>query len=372
MLHGFDFLRQQYSQLAKPAGGQQSAVNTVQTLADRLTQADQSQASVEDRRAAVLALKGLSRDHTRIVGEKGLPALLLSLQRDVKDEETARALVECCITLCEVPVPVPAPDAQKPFSRKKQQDSGTPVGLLNTDIFLAEPGPLHALLPLLAPHRAFYTRFASLQLLGSLLRNRPLRVQDHVLVAPGGCGAILECLAEGAGSSAEIVRNEALLLLPHLVHANADIQKLVAFEGAFEKLLDVCAAEGRIEGGVIVQDALEGLESLLRYNVSNQNYFRETLSIPMLAPLLFYPPAPPAGQTNAYAEQEYARQLEAFSFQEWDQQKLINAKLVIGIAAMLVGGQGDGRRANQVCFISRTSLDQAHILTHTNSIPALT
>lgn len=146
-----------------------------------------------------------------------------------------------------------------------------PVHVVNhVDRFLASPGPLHALLPLLAPTRSFYTRFSSLQLLNTLLRVRHERVQEHVLTAPGGCGAVLECLSEGSGSSSEIVRNEALLLLPRLVDANADIQKLVAFEGAFEKLIDVVAVEGRIEGGVVVQDALEALVALLRYNVSNQ------------------------------------------------------------------------------------------------------
>ncbi|PWN49217.1 hypothetical protein IE53DRAFT_411778 [Violaceomyces palustris] len=347
MLHGFDYLRQQYSQLAKPPGASQSVTSTVQTLADRLSKQDES-VTIEDRKAAVLSLKGLSRDHNRLVGRIALAPLLTSLQRDSSDEEVARALVECCITLCEVQTA----ESQTPTNPKKKVEPGPPLGLQHADIFLSEPGPLHALLPLLAPKRAFYTRFASLQLLGALLRLRPSRVQDHVLVAPGGCGAVLECLSEGAGSSAEIVRNEALLLLPHLVHANADIQKLVAFEGAFEKLLDICAVEGRVEGGVIVQDALEGLESLLRYNVSNQNYFRETLSIPMLAPLLFYPPPPPPpsslGPNNArQAEQEYARQLEAFAFQEWDHQKVTNARLVIGIAGLLVGGQGEGRKANQ-------------------------
>lgn len=142
--------------------------------------------------------------------------------------------------------------------------------LARVDLFLSTASALHSLLPLLSPTRAFYTRFASLQLLSSLVRSRPSRVQDHVLVAPGGCGAILECLSEGTGSSAEIVRNEALLLIPLLVKDNADIQKLVAFEGAFEKLIDVVALEGRIEGGVVAQDALEGLEALLKYNVSNQ------------------------------------------------------------------------------------------------------
>ncbi|SPC67800.1 related to transport protein USO1 [Ustilago sp. UG-2017b] len=359
MLHGFNILRQQYSNLAKPGGGNQSAINTIQTLADRLIKADEYQLSLEDRRAAVLALKGLSRDHNRAVGQHALPALLKSLQRDAKDEDTARALIECSITLCEVQLPEAAATAQAPGktqaqaqNRRKQQNQGPPSGLQHTDVFLQEPGPLHCLLPLLAPHRAFYTRFASLQLLGSLLRNRPHKVQDHVLVAPGGCGAILECLAEGAGSSAEIVRNEALLLLPHLVYANADIQKLVAFEGAFEKLLDVCAAQGRIEGGIIVQDALEGLEALLRYNVSNQNYFRETLSIPMLAPLLFYPPGSPNnGLPSKHADHEYARQLEAFCFQDWDQQKVVNAKIVLDIAALLIAGQAEGRRANQAALL---------------------
>ena len=369
MLHGFNILRQQYSQLSKPGGANQSAVHTIQTLADRLSTADENQLSIEDRRAAVLALKGLSRDHNRAVGEHALPALLKSLQRDAKDEDIARALIECCITLCEVQNPESATHTSstghaQPHSKRKHQEQGPPSGLQHTDIFLQEPGPLHCLLPLLAPDRAFYTRFASLQLLGSLLRNRPHRVQDHVLVAPGGCGAILECLAEGAGSSAEIVRNEALLLLPHLVYGNADIQKLVAFEGAFEKLLDVCAAEGRIEGGVIVQDALEGLEALLRYNVSNQNYFRETLSIPMLAPLLFYPPGPPNNEfPSKHAEHEYARQLEAFCFQDWDHQKVINAKIVLEIAGLLIGGQGEGRRANQSallqCGMAKCLLDLA-------------
>jgi intracellular protein transport protein USO1 len=234
-----------------------------------------------------------------------------------------------------------------------------------TDIFLERPEPVQALLPLLSSRRTFYTRFASLQLLGTLLRNRAARVQEHILVAPGGCGAILECVAEDttgpgglpagggarSGSSAEIIRNEALLVLPHLVHGNPDVQKLVAFEGAFDKLLDVVAQEGRIEGGVVVQDALEGLEALLRYNVSNQNYFRETMSVPMLAPLLFFPPPPPSIQQGApsrQAEQEYARQLEGFAFQVWDDQKVLNARLVIGIAGLLVSGQGAQKRSNQV------------------------
>ena len=360
MLTTANWLGQKYSQLNK-AGQAASAVQTIEVLAARLKEAS----APEDRRAAIFSLKGISRDHPKQVGDHALGAIVDTLEQEAGkppgqgDEEVVRALVETCITLCDVSPPAANDDGSLRPTFKPSQAAAA-QGLQFSNTFLDRAGPVQSLLPLLSSKRAFYTRFASLQLLGTLLRNGAARVQEHVLVAPGGCGAILECIAEDpagpsgatgtrSGSSAEIIRNEALLVLPHLVHGNSDVQKLVAFEGAFEKLLDVVAQEGRIEGGVVVQDALEGLEALLRYNVSNQNYFRETISIPMLAPLLFFPPPPPQSNTNRQAEQEHARQLEAFAFQEWDDQKVLNARLVIGIAGLLVSGQGDGKRQNQVC-----------------------
>lgn len=74
----------------------------------------------------------------------------------------------------------------------------------------------------------------------------------------------------GAGGAGEMLRNELLLLLPHLTNANPDLQKIVAFSGAFERLLRVVDQEGGVEGGIVVQDALNGMVELLRYNVSNQ------------------------------------------------------------------------------------------------------
>lgn len=63
---------------------------------------------------------------------------------------------------------------------------------------------------------------------------------------------------------------EALLLLQSLAHQNADIQKILAFSGAFEKLLDIVAEEGGVEGGVVVQDCLTVVDAMLRFNSSNQ------------------------------------------------------------------------------------------------------
>ena len=72
------------------------------------------------------------------------------------------------------------------------------------------------------------------------------------------------------GGATEMLRNEALLLCPALLAGNADLQKIVAFSGAFEKLFQIVNQEGGSDGGIVVQDALTALGGLLRFNVSNQ------------------------------------------------------------------------------------------------------
>ena len=55
-----------------------------------------------------------------------------------------------------------------------------------------------------------------------------------------------------------------------LLSQSPDIQKILAFEGAFEKLFNIVTQEGGTEGGIMVHDALACVDSLLRYNTSNQ------------------------------------------------------------------------------------------------------
>ena len=83
-----------------------------------------------------------------------------------------------------------------------------------------------------------------------------------------------------------ILKTEGLLLLITLTEANADIQKIVAFENAFERLFSIIIAEGSTDGEIIVQDCIHLMQNLLRYNISNQNLFRETNCIKQI-PLLF-------------------------------------------------------------------------------------
>jgi hypothetical protein len=55
-----------------------------------------------------------------------------------------------------------------------------------------------------------------------------------------------------------------------LVSQSPDIQKVLAFEGVFEKLFNILTQEGGVDGGVVAQGALSCLDTLLRFNISNQ------------------------------------------------------------------------------------------------------
>jgi hypothetical protein len=65
-------------------------------------------------------------------------------------------------------------------------------------------------------------------------------------------------------------RAEATAVLRVLVAQSADVQKVLAFEGAFEKLFQLVAAENGVDGGAPVRDALLCVDALLRFNGANQ------------------------------------------------------------------------------------------------------
>lgn len=68
---------------------------------------------------------------------------------------------------------------------------------------------------------------------------------------------------------------QTLLLLIQLTKGNANIQKIVAFENAFDRLFEVIKEEGYADGGIVVEDCLLFMLNLLRNNASNQNFFME-------------------------------------------------------------------------------------------------
>ena len=61
-------------------------------------------------------------------------------------------------------------------------------------------------------------------------------------------------------------------MVQFLISQSPDIQKVLAFEGTFEKLFNTVAQENGIEGGVVAYDALLCVDGL-RFNISNQVRF---------------------------------------------------------------------------------------------------
>lgn len=85
----------------------------------------------------------------------------------------------------------------------------------------------------------------------------------------------------------EAVRNEALVVLNDLSRSSTELQKLFVFEDAFTKIFSMIHADGGLmQGGVVVQDCLSLLATLIRYNTSNQTNIREMGHVARFAALL--------------------------------------------------------------------------------------
>lgn len=129
----------------------------------------------------------------------------------------------------------------------------------------------------------FYLRFTSIQILISLCNSQPFQLQSAVLNSPSGVEKVLNLLKD----SREIVRNEGLLLCGALVRGNSDLQKILAFQGAFEEVMKIIVdEEGPWTGPLIIQDAFNLISAMLNLNTSNQNYFRDSICFKQLAGLL--------------------------------------------------------------------------------------
>ncbi|EMR09609.1 hypothetical protein PNEG_02192 [Pneumocystis murina B123] len=70
--------------------------------------------------------------------------------------------------------------------------------------------------------------------------------------------------------------SEAILLLTSISNDNIELQKRAVFENVFDRILTIIHNEGGLlYGNLIVFDCLVLLQNLVRYNYSNQNWFRE-------------------------------------------------------------------------------------------------
>lgn len=132
----------------------------------------------------------------------------------------------------------------------------------------------------------FYLRFTSIQILLSLCSSQPFQLKSAVLNSPAGVSKVLDLLKDAR----EIVRNEGLLLCGALVKGNADLQKILGFQGAFEQVMQIIVEEeGPWLGPLIIQDAFNLISGMLNLNTANQTYFRDSICFKQLAGLIALP-----------------------------------------------------------------------------------
>ncbi|KAI8819235.1 p115 like vesicle tethering protein [Fimicolochytrium jonesii] len=313
-----------YSALRGDKGVEQTGAETVHKLCDRV----QNSTLLEDRRAAVMGLKGLAKDWRLDVGTKGMPVLINVLRNDRMDVDIVKAAMETLQILC-------ARDPPKSAGSPPGGNGGEDLGLMFTEIYTKDAGNVTLLLDILE-EVDFYVRFYAVQLLNTLLENVGNRLQDSVLTSPLGISRLIDLLDDRR----EIIRNEGLLLLIALTENNADIQKIIAFESAFERLLGIIVDEGATDGGIIVQDCLQLTHNLLKYNVSNQNLFRETSCIQRIPSLL----------TMRLMLDDRSEPVDVPLTHDsivWTDQKVVNAVLVLEIVRILAAPKNPSAAVNQ-------------------------
>uniref|UniRef100_A0AAZ3QGA2 General vesicular transport factor p115 n=1 Tax=Oncorhynchus tshawytscha TaxID=74940 RepID=A0AAZ3QGA2_ONCTS len=250
----------------QPAGPQPTGAETIHKLCDRVA----SSTLLEDRRDAVRALKSLSKKYRLEVGTQAMDHLVHILQTDRSDSEILGYALDTLYNII--------------CNDEEEEQAG--FRFKNISISLKSALLIYRITRVwLISHHACDTdslpvTLTSLKLLTALLKNQCNQVQGVILVSPMGVSRLMDLLAD----SREVIRNDGLLLLQQLTKGNAAIQKIVAFENAFERLLDIITEEGSSDGGIVVEDCLLLLVNLLKNNSSNQNFFKEGSYIQRMKP----------------------------------------------------------------------------------------
>ncbi|KAK4874155.1 hypothetical protein RN001_013515 [Aquatica leii] len=250
-------------------GAQPTGAETIEKLVDRVT----SSTLLEDRRDACRALKSLSKKYRLEVGTQGMDALKQTLE---VDRANCEIIGYCLDTLCNI--------TSSDTFEEEQDLLNINIGEQFTEIFIKNTDNVSLVLSFLEEYD-FRVRWPAVKLLTSLLKNKPKDIQDIVLVSPMGVSKLMDILAD----SREVIRNHVLLLLIQLTKGNANIQKIVAFENAFDRLFEVIREEGWLDGGIVVEDCLLLMLNLLKNNTSNINFFKEGSYIQKLTPMFVIP-----------------------------------------------------------------------------------
>lgn len=256
----------------------QTADTAIYTLCDRLSHS----LLIEDRKAAVLALRGMAHENRELVASNGLQGLLEVLIKDSHDSAAAKATLETLLILFNTQtrrktatkryVSALVQNKNKEVSAEPQESVAGDISLWLTDRLLHSQDALDRVLELTATKEDPFAAVYALQLVSVMAYNRPLEAKQAMMTS-GGIASLVSAL----GSVQNMVRDEALLLLIALTAENLDLQKLVAFEGGFDKAFQILTdGGGPVFGGTFAEDCLSLIANLLEYNASNQKLFTQS------------------------------------------------------------------------------------------------
>jgi hypothetical protein len=294
----------------------------IQRLLDRISNGTLP----DDRRTAIVELQSVVAESNAAqlaFGAAGFPVIVGILKDQRDDLEMVRGALETLL------------GALTPIDHARAQKTEVQAALMNSDLLSREAENITLLLSLLE-EEDFYVRYYTLQILTALLMNSQNRLQEAILTTPRGITRLMDMLMDR-----EVIRNEALLLLTHLTREAEEIQKIVVFEGAFEKIFSIIKEEGGSDGDVVVQDCLELLNNLLRSSSSNQILLRETMGFEPIISIL---------------------KLRGITY-KFTQQKTVNLLSALETINMLIMGRADtepGKDSNKLA--NRTVLVQKKLL----------
>ena len=163
--------------------------------------------------------------------------MVIILEKDRSDEEALGYALDTLANICspeefeeEVFEMRPA-RTQRSTSTEKQYGC---IGEQFTEIFLKKSVNVQLALDTLEEYD-FKVRRPGIKLLTNLLINKPRLMQEIILKSQMGVSRLMDVLVDAR----EVLRNDALLLLIQLTKGHANLQKIVAFENAFDKLCDI-------------------------------------------------------------------------------------------------------------------------------------
>ena len=192
---------------------------------------DNEEKKVQERKKALDEFKELSTvEPLRLIEKGGMSVLLALLRTD--DTQLTRDSLETLTNLLDTEVP------------KGMAEAAQVAAMHNAGIFLTNATNVGVVLNAIdGEENDMYVRFYAVQLLMKLLAVAPAQTQDAVLSQPVVVSRVMQLMEDRR----EIVRNEVLLLLAELSKGNADLQNILAFQGAFDQLLGIVESEGKEE-----------------------------------------------------------------------------------------------------------------------------